>query len=159
ECGNNWYRPVNPDGTSRPPWQRHGNPLVDSSIGKAADSYSSRAIPMNDNGTPLGDYWGSDEDRLNLWLNWRIGKVVTMNFMELGAVAQFTARFTAPTAAGGEALSFLEFPQIVLTREFNRFWTYDATHPDSLTEVTSLLPTGCGVNGISYPIRDNPVFP
>jgi hypothetical protein len=67
-----------------------------------------------------------------------LGKDLTLNFQNLGPVAQYTTHLTIPNATTGT----LADPAGYLRSSFNRFWTYDA-QSKVLAEVTSVMPDGC----------------
>lgn len=127
---------------SQAAWLRHGAPLASSSAG--GTTFTSASIPLDWGGG--ANHWGASQDGPNLWLNWRIGKTITMNFNNMGPVAQYQATVTAPVSSSD---GVLEFPMVYMPSEFNRFWTYDAG-TNSLTEVTSSMPNGCGTGAPGY---------
>jgi hypothetical protein len=134
ECGDNFFynSTVNPV----PSWKKHGAPVVSYSV--AGLVFQSSAIPL-DFGWLWSNYWGTSQDELNLWSNWRVGKTITLNFNNMGPVAKYQASITSPLSVTD---SRVEFPGIHLRANFNRFWTYDAGSK-ILTEVTSSMPNGC----------------
>ncbi len=74
-----------------------------------------------------------------------MGKDVTLNFNNMGSVAQYTTHLTLPTAAQGS----LAEPAIYLRANFNRFWVYDAPSK-TLSEVTGAVPTAACTTGNEY---------
>lgn len=88
-----------------------------------------------------------------IWDSLVLGKDLTLNFQNLGPVAQYTSHLVLPAAAHGT----LADPAGYLLSSFNRFWTYDA-QSKTLQEVTSATPDGClnDVNGGGYPF--SPAF-
>jgi len=66
-----------------------------------------------------------------------LGKDVTLNFNNLGSVAQYTRIWFFPQQASARWRC-----RPVSAGNFNRFWTYDA-QAKRLTEVTSQVPNGC----------------
>ena len=96
-----------------------------------------RAVPLNWDPTAFG----GDIDHPIIWDSLVLGKDVTLNFNNMGPVAQYTTHLVLPAAT----LGTMAIPTGYLRGNFNRFWTYDASSK-ILTEVTSRVPNGCGNN-------------
>ncbi len=143
ECGDLNYN------QSNEPWKRHGSPVV--SYSASVGILQSSTIPL-DYGNQYSNHWGTSQDTPNLWLNWRLGKEITLNFNGMGPVAKFKANVTAAQTVTNEGV--LEFPMIYLPSSFNRFWTYNAAS-NSLTEVTSSMPDGCSSGAPGYTFTPN----
>lgn len=137
ECGDRYWNVTVPE------WKRHGAPLASYSV--TSSTFSSEAIPL-DFGAQFGNPWGTSQNKLNAWLNWRIGKKITLNFNNMGPIAKYEARVVAPVRTIDGTL---EHPMIYMPSEFNRFWTYDA-NTNTLTEVTSRMPDGCSSGNPGY---------
>jgi hypothetical protein len=100
-----------------------------------------RAVPLNWDPTAFG----GDFDHPILWDSVMLGKDVTLNFNNLGSVAQYTTHLVLPAAGFGT----LAMPTGYLRGNFNRFWTYDA-QAKRLTEVTSQVPNGCANGDLTF---------
>ena len=96
-----------------------------------------RAVPLNWDPT----VFGGDIDHPIIWDSLMLGKDITLNFNNMGPVAQYTTHLVLPAAT----LGTMAIPTGYLRGNFNRFWTYDAQFK-RLTEVTSQVPNGCGNN-------------
>jgi len=79
-----------------------------------------------------------------------LGKDVTLNFDNMGPVAQYTTHLVLPVASFGT----LAMPTGYLRGNFNRFWTYDA-QARRLTEVTAQVADGCSNGNLSFPFYTN----
>lgn len=104
-----------------------------------------RAVPLNWDPTAFG----GDIDHPIIWDSLMLGKDVTLNFNNMGPVAQYTTHLVLPAAT----LGTMAIPTGYLRGNFNRFWTYDAS-AKILTEVTSRVPNGCG-NNSAYTFNPN----
>ncbi len=104
-----------------------------------------RAVPLNWDPTAFG----GDIDHPIIWDSLMLGKDVTLNFNNMGPVAQYTTHLVLPAATFGT----MAIPTGYLRGNFNRFWTYDAPSK-ILTEVTSRVPNGCG-NNSAYTFSTN----
>jgi hypothetical protein len=104
-----------------------------------------RAVPLNWDPTAFG----GDIDHPIIWDSLVLGKDVTLNFNNMGPVAQYTTHLVLPAAT----LGTMAIPTGYLRGNFNRFWTYDAPSK-ILTEVTSRVPNGCG-NNSAYTFNTN----
>jgi hypothetical protein len=104
-----------------------------------------RATPLNWDPTAFG----GDIDHPIIWDSLMLGKDVTLNFNNMGPVAQYTTHLVLPAAT----LGTMAIPTGYLRGNFNRFWTYDAS-AKILTEVTSRVPNGCG-NNSAYTFNTN----
>jgi len=114
------------------PATAHGSPLL--RFENNGNTQSTRTIPLNWDPT----VFGGDPDHPIIWNQIVLGKDVTLNFSNMGSVAQYTTHLTLPTAAQGS----LAEPAIYLRANFNRFWVYDAPSK-TLSEVTGEVPSGC----------------
>lgn len=114
------------------PSLRHGSPLL--RFENQGNTQYTRAIPLQWDPTQ----YGGDQDHPVIWDTLVLGKDLTLNFQNLGPVAQYTTHLILPAATQGT----LADPAGYLQSSFNRFWTYDA-RSKSLTEVTAAMPDGC----------------
>lgn len=122
------------------PAASHGSPLL--RFENNGNTQSTRAIPLNWDPT----VFGGDPDHPVIWDQIVLGKDLTLNFNNMGSVAQYTTHLVLPTPVteGG-----LAEPAIYLRANFNRFWTYDAPSK-TLNEVTSQVPRAACTTGNEY---------
>jgi hypothetical protein len=111
---------------------KHGSPIL--RFENQGNTQYTRAIPLDWDPTQ----YGGDQDHPVIWDSLVLGKDLTLNFQNLGPVAQYTTHLTIPNATRAT----LADPAGYLLSSFNRFWTYDA-QSKVLTEVTSVMPDGC----------------
>jgi hypothetical protein len=111
---------------------KHGSPILQ--FENQGSTQITRAVPLNWDPTQ----YGGDQDHPVIWDCLVLGKNLTLNFKNLGSVAQYTTHLTIPNATSGT----LANPAGYLLSSFNRFWTYNA-QSKVLTEVTSIMPDGC----------------
>lgn len=121
------------------PATAHGSPLL--RFENNGYTQSTRTIPLNWDPT----VFGGDADHPVIWDQMVLGKDVTLNFNNMGSVAQYTTHLTLPTAAQGS----LAEATVYLRANFNRFWTYDAPSK-TLNEVTSQVPPAACTTGNEY---------
>jgi hypothetical protein len=114
---------------------KHGSPVF--RFENQGTTQYTRAIPLDWDPTQ----YGGDQDHPVIWDSLVLGKDLTLNFQNLGPVAQYTTHLILPSATHGT----LADPAGYLLSSFNRFWTYDA-QAKTLQEVTSAMPDGCLVN-------------
>src|SRR5581483_4001168 len=117
----------------------HGSPLL--RFENNGNTQSTRTIPLNWDPT----VFGGDPDHPSIWDQIVLGKDVTLNFNNMGPVAQYTTHLTLPAAAQGG----LAEPAVYLRANFNRFWVYDAPSKQ-LTEVTGAVPPPACTTGNEY---------
>jgi len=111
---------------------KHGSPIL--RFENQGNTQYTRAIPLDWDPTQ----YGGDQDHPVIWDSLVLGKDLTLNFQNLGPVAQYTTHLTIPNAT----TATLADPAGYLLSSFNRFWTYNA-RSKVLTEVTSVMPDGC----------------
>lgn len=111
---------------------KHGSPVL--RFENQGNTQITRAIPLEWDPTQHG----GDQDHPVIWDSLVLGKDLTLNFQNLGPVAQYTTHLVLPAATQGT----LADPAGYLQSSFNRFWTYDA-RSKTLTEVTAAMPNGC----------------
>jgi hypothetical protein len=111
---------------------KHGSPIL--RFENEENTQITRAVPLDWDPTQ----YGGDQDHPVIWDSLVLGKDLTLNFQNLGPVAQYTTHLTIPNATRGT----LANPAGYLLSSFNRFWTYDASSK-ALQEVTSAMPNGC----------------
>ncbi len=111
---------------------KHGSPIL--RFENQGDTQITRAIPLEWDPTQHG----GDQDHPVIWDTLVLGKDLTLNYQNLGPVAQYTTHLVLPAATKGT----LADPAGYLPSNFDRFWTYDAKSK-SLTEVTAAMPNGC----------------
>jgi hypothetical protein len=123
------------------PSLRHGSSLL--RFENQGNTQYTRAIPLQWDPTQ----YGGDQDHPVIWDSLVLGKDLTLNFQNLGPVAQYTTHLVLPAATQGT----LADPAGYLQSSFNRFWTYDA-RTKTLTEVTAAMPDGCtpASNGYAF---------
>jgi hypothetical protein len=109
---------------------RHGSPVLQ--FANQGTTQVTRAVPLN--WDPA--IFGGDQDHPVIWDSLVLGKDLTLNFNNLGAVAKYTTHLVIPIASRGT----LADPAGYLLSSFKRYWTYDA-RSKTLSEVT--LPDGC----------------
>jgi hypothetical protein len=114
------------------PMIAHGSPIL--RFESKGNTQYTRAIPLN----WLAEPFGGDKDHPVIWNQIVIGKDLTLNYMGLGAVAQYTSHLILPTTTYGVFAN----PAGSILSSFARFWTYSSV-TKTLTEVTSQLPNGC----------------
>ena len=117
---------------------RHGSPILQ--LQNSGNTQITRAIPLNWDPTEFG----GDQDHPVIWDSLVLGKDLTLNFQNLGPVAQYTTHLVIPSTMQGT----LADPAGYLLSSFNRFWIYDA-QSKSLQEVTSAMPDGCIANSLT----------
>jgi hypothetical protein len=117
----------------------NGSPVV--RFENQGNTQITRAVPLNWDPTAFG----GDFDHPILWDTLQLGKNVTLNFNNMGPVAQYTTHLVLPAAGFGT----LAMPTGYLRGNFNRFWTYDA-QGKRLTEVTSQVPNGCANGDLTF---------
>ena len=113
----------------------HGSPVV--RFENQGNTQITRAVPLNWDPTAFG----GDQDHPVIWDSLILGKDLTLNFNNLGPVARYTTHVVLP----GQTVGSLSSPIAYLRGNFNRYWTYNA-QSQQLTEVTGLVPDGCGNN-------------
>lgn len=113
----------------------NGSPVV--LFENQGNTQVTRAVPLNWDPT----VFGGDIDHPIIWDSLMLGKDLTLNFNNMGPVAQYTTHLVLPATT----LGTLAIPTGYLRGNFNRFWTYDA-QSKRVTEVTSQVPNGCGNN-------------
>lgn len=120
---------------------KHGSPIL--RFQNQGNTQYTRAVPLDWDPTQ----YGGDQDHPVIWDTLVLGKDLTLNFQNLGPVAQYTSHLVIPAATRGT----LADPAGYLLSSFNRFWTYDA-QSKTLHEVTNATPDGCqnNVNGGGY---------
>jgi len=119
---------------------RHGSPVLQ--FANQGTTQVTRAVPLN--WDPA--IFGGDQDHPVIWDSLVLGKDLTLNFNNLGAVAQYTTHLVIPIASRGT----LADPAGYLLSSFNRYWTYDA-RSKTRQEVTNAMPDGClSLNGSSF---------
>ena len=111
---------------------KHGSPIL--RFENQGNTQYTRAIPLDWDPTQ----YGGDQDHPVIWDSLLLGKDLTLNFQNLGPVAQYTTHLTIPNATHAT----LADPAGYLVSSFNRFWTYEA-QSKVLTEVTTVMPDGC----------------
>jgi hypothetical protein len=111
---------------------RHGSPVLMAQ--NSGNTQTTRAIPLDWN--PAGH--GGGENHPVIWGDIILGKDVTLNFNDMGPVAQYTTHLSLPNSIQGS----LELPTPYLRAIFTRFWTYDA-ETNKLTDVTHEVPDAC----------------
>ena len=121
------------------PSTAHGSPIL--RFENNGNTQSTRTVPLNWDPT----VFGGDPDHPIIWNQIVLGKDVTLNFNNMGSVAQYTTHLTLPTVAQGS----LAEPAIYLRANFNRFWVYDAPSK-TLTDVTGAVPTAACTTGNEY---------
>ena len=117
----------------------HGSPLL--RFENQGTTQFTRAVPLN----WIATVFGGDPDHPVIWNQMVIGKDLTLDFNNMGSVAQYTTHLVLPTATMGT----FEAPVIYLRSNFNRFYTYDA-ETKLLSEVTSQIPSGCAPNSPGF---------
>lgn len=122
----------------------NGSPVV--RFENQGNTQSTRAVPLNWDPTAFG----GDIEHPIVWDTVILGKDVTLNFKNMGPVAQYTTHVVLPAASFGT----LAMPTGYLRGNFNRFWTYDA-QAQRLTEVTGQVGNGCTNGNLSFPFRTN----
>lgn len=121
---------------------RSGSPLY--SLSNNGNTQSSLAIPLEFNPQNFGGGYGPSFDQPVIWKDVLIGKDLTLNFNNMGPVAQYSTQLHLPNSLQGAQI---EIPSIYVTGNFNLYWTYDAA-AQALTQVT--IPDGCAT-GLGYP--------
>jgi hypothetical protein len=111
---------------------KHGSPIL--RLENQGNTQYTRAIPLDWDPTQ----YGGDQDHPVIWDSLVLGKDLTLNFKNLGPVAQYTTHLILPSETRGT----LADPAGYLLSSFNRFWTYDA-QSKVLNEVTAAMPDGC----------------
>jgi hypothetical protein len=111
---------------------RHGSPLLQ--FENQDTMQVTRAVPLDWDPT----LHGGDQDHPAIWENMVLGKDLTLNFNNLGAVAKYTTHLVLPASTHGT----LAMPAGYLVSSFNRYWTYDA-RSKNLAEVTAAMPDAC----------------
>jgi hypothetical protein len=117
----------------------HGSPIL--SFQNNGTTQSTRSIPLNWLPSPFG----GDDDHPVIWNQMVLGKELTLNFNDLGSVAQYTTHMVLPVGTTGT----FEAPVMYLRSNFNHFWTYDAPSK-VLNDVTGLIPNGCTPNSPGF---------
>lgn len=110
----------------------HGSPLL--RFENQGSTQFTRAIPLN----WLASAVGGDQDHPVIWNQIVLGKDLTLNFKNLGSVAQYSTHLVLPTPSHGT----LAMPAGYLVSSFDRYWTYDAPSK-ILNEVSSAMPDAC----------------
>jgi hypothetical protein len=110
----------------------HGSPLF--RFENQGNTQITRAIPLNWDPTAFG----GDADHPTIWSQIVLGKDLTLDFNNMGSVAEYTTHLVLPA----DTLRGIAAPAIYLRANFNRFWTYDA-QSRTLSEVTNEVPNGC----------------
>jgi hypothetical protein len=126
---------------------RHGSPLLSAST--SGTTQSTRAIPLewapeNFGGGARPPGWTWDDWQENphpvVWQQMVIGKDVSLNFDNLGPVAEYDTVVTTPVSISGPGL-YVEIPSAYLNRsQFKTFWSYE---PGSFAP-KPMLPDGAG---------------
>jgi len=114
------------------PATAHGSPVL--RLENQGNTQITRTVPLNWDAPSFG----GDADHPVIWDQIVLGKDLTLNYANLGAVAKYTTHLVLPAATGGGIAA----PAIYLRANFTRFWTYDATSK-TLQEVTTQVPNGC----------------
>jgi hypothetical protein len=114
------------------PGVRHGSPVVLAQ--NSGTTQTTRALPLEWN----PNEHGGGANHPVIWSDIVLGKDLTLNFNDLGPVAQYTTYLSLPTSIKGG----LELPTPYLRAIFTRFWTYNA-ETKQLTDVTRKVPNGC----------------
>jgi hypothetical protein len=122
----------------------NGSPVV--RFENHGNTQSTRAVPLNWDPTAFG----GDIEHPIVWDTVILGKDVTLDFNNMGPVAQYTTHLVLPAAGFGT----LAMPTGYLRGNFNRFWTYDA-QAQRLTEVTGQVADGCSNGNLSFPFYTN----
>lgn len=121
------------------PITAHGSPTI--RFENQGNTQYTRAIPLN----WVATTFGGDPDHPVIWDKMVMGKDLTLNFNNMGSVAQYTSHLIIPTATKGTYAN----PAGYLRSSFNRFWVY-AANSQLLTEVTSQMPDGCTPESPGY---------
>lgn len=117
--------------------EQHGSPtLVMENFGNMQSSYT---VPLDFVPTT----WGGGSNNPIAYPGMLMGKQITLNYNNLGPVAQYTTTLTVPVALESTQLAM---PTGYLNGNFTQFYTYDAS-TGTLTNVTSSLPL-CKANGL-----------
>jgi hypothetical protein len=109
--------------------QRHYS--IVTALSNSGSTQTSQSIPLDFN----PQSFGGSQDHPAMYPGLRIGKQITLNYHNLGAVAQYVTTFHTPVNLQNAQI---EIPTGYLQKNFNRYFTYDA-YSQSLTEVTGSL--------------------
>ena len=120
------------DAFSRRP-DRIGSPVH--SLANRGNTQSSRAIPLEFNPQNFG---GAPREPV-VWKDVLMGKDLTLNFRNLGAVGEYSTYIKVPNSL---PQAEIEIPSIYLRGNFNVYWTYDAAKKE-LKPVSDQVPDGC----------------
>lgn len=112
---------------SRPVPLRQGSPVIAAYNLPDGKTQLTRSAPLE--WSP--ELFGGDENHPVYWQNTVLGKNITLNYQNRGAVSKYETVLRVPYDAPTGAV---EIPTGYLRGEFNRYWTYDAQHL-SLSEV------------------------
>jgi hypothetical protein len=112
---------------------RIGSPV--NSLSNRGNTQSSRAIPLEFNPQNFGGAPGQPV----VWKDIVLGKDLTLNFRNLGPVAQYLTYLKIPNSL---PKAQIEIPAVYVRGNFDVYWTYDAAK-QTLTPVSDQVPDGC----------------
>lgn len=115
---------------------RHGSPLVTAT--NSGSSQTTATVPLD---FVPGNFGGGQHQPV-VWLNWQIGKTITLNFNGMPRVAKYVTTVVAESA---QSSAQVEIPTIYTTGEFTRHFTYDA----GLNSLVEVFPTPCSDTNVA----------
>lgn len=125
-------------GVTVPVERRHGSPLL--AFSNSGNTQTTRGVPLEFDPAIAG----GNANHPVIYNDLReLGKNITLNYNNLGAVARYDTRWYMPTAMNGLQI---EIPTAYLRGIFNRYYTYNAVL-DSRTEV---FPASCSATNVGY---------
>ncbi len=108
-----------------------GSPILSAS--NSGNTQTTRCRPLDFNSDEFSPVGGSYEHPI-LYSDMVLGKDITLNFANLGAVAKYTTYLDLPDTIS-HTNNVIEIPGIYLRPMFTRYYTYDASS-NTLTEIT-----------------------
>jgi hypothetical protein len=115
-------------GYERLPEDRHGSPIVN--IQNSGNTQLTRAVPLEFLGTPgTADFYGAGPDNPVVYKDMLIGKDLTLNYNNMGAVAEYETYVYSSAQIGAAQRMQMEIPIAHLTQDkFTNYYTYDVAN-------------------------------
>lgn len=131
------------------PDEKHGSPCARMDVVNSPTTefpWASASTPIQaTRSVPLEWYpwnWGGGDDNPVIWKDMLIGKNITLNYNNMGAVAKYTTVVWVPNATSSMGV---EIPTAYMTGDFTRQYLYD-TNPTP-PQVPTLVDIHSGVQG------------